>query len=169
MFLLLITLLTAPVLAQEPAPEPTPRETAFLERVQAASPERYAHLVELRASDPEAYAHALRRMRRLTRVAGDGVPDEAIARALTLHERLEELGEGYDTLPAREQAARDTEMHALAAELFDLRQAYRRQKVEDLEARLADLRAEIEERERRRDEVIDRFLTRYTGDRVPGL
>ena len=177
---LLLMFATAPVsTAQEPPPpldEPAiaflrAQESDILERVQRINPEKYEELLALKASDPRAY---LRALWRISRLAEHGPPHgERVTPEI--HEKRRELEtirrsrlmvQPPPTGDALAQIRAD--VLALAEELFVLKQAERRLRIEHMQAALAELEADVarrdEEREARIANFVDTFLQQPASD-----
>jgi len=135
------------------------REGELLALVKEHAPERYETLVGLKTTDPEAYMRTLRRIAKVYRETGGD--EVAVGRKIEMHSlerELHELAGDFSSLSASDQKARRKQMDELGSTLFTLRQEDRRANVVRLEARLEELKAEIEEREKNEDELIDRFI-----------
>lgn len=135
------------------------REDELLALVKEHAPDRFDTLVGLKTTDPDAYFRTLRRIAKVYRETGGD--EQAVGRKIEMHslERdLHELARGFDALPAGEQKTRRKEMDTLGATLFGLRQDDRRANVARLEARLDELKTEIDDREKNQEEVIERFI-----------
>ena len=133
------------------------REAQILAEVKEAAPQEHAALLALKTEDPRAYWQTLRRMDAVGRT-GDTDAYGDVLRMRQLEDQLAALAEGYDALPKAEQTKRRAQCETLATELFALRQEARRRKVAHLEERLAVLRAEIDEREAKKETLIDAFV-----------
>lgn len=74
--------------------------------------------------------------------------------------------EGFDALPASEQKVRRKELERLAGELMDLKQAERRDRLEELRARLTELEAEIDQREKDRARIVEEYVDQLVRGEV---
>lgn len=88
-----------------------------------------------------------------------------VERIEAIQEAISELAEDFDDLDADEQQEHKEAMKRLAAELFALRQAERRQRIEGMDARLDALRLELEAQEREREAIVERHLEELIRER----
>jgi len=179
---LLITLCSfTPVAAAQP-PHPSPphhdvdvdqhhhRQERFLQVLRERDPERHQELMHLRESDPDAFRAVMGRLARYAQAMSSRPGSaERLQVMLELDYRIHKLALGWDELSRSERSARRAEMRELTEQLFELRQAQRRERLAEMSTRLEQLSAEIEERERGRDEIIDHFLDDLVGEGLPGL
>lgn len=161
----------APPLGEPPSPELVQkllsRESELLEVVRRNDPEQYERLMHLRDSDRGAYLMALMRIGRMVERAKDD--PELAARFEAIRAKTEELhraAEDFSALSASEQKAKRKELEALAGELMDLKQAERRARLEELRVRLAELEAEIDEREKDRARIVDEYVDQLLREKV---
>ena len=170
--------------ADPPAPDESlatwaqDREDRLLSIVKEHAPERYTELTALRDTDPVAYVMALHEVARMARAEGAGAerppgpgmgpasgaskPDQD-PQIAALQAQIDTLATGYSALSAAEQKKRYVEIQALAGQVFDLRQAQRKRRLEEMKDRLAGLETEIADRESRRDQLIAQWLDKRLG------
>lgn len=178
--------LTMPALAAPPPPAPPAppppvhgpppgveewaiaKEQELLGMVEEHAPERLPELMVLRESDPARYFVALRQVARVSGRLDDPEELERFERVRELEARIAELGQGFSEASAGEQKKRRAEAERIAGELFDLKQAQRQRRVEELEAKLAKLEQDVAEREKRRDQIVKRFVDERL-EPTPGL
>ena len=137
------------------------REAELLAAVEQYDEEMYGRMLVLKATDRRSYVAALVKVaRNVQRARRDPAFRERMQAMSTLQRQLRELAEGYPSLPDRKKPAARAELERLAGKLMDLKQADRRQRLQDMEARLAEVRSEIERREAERDQIIEEFVNR---------
>lgn len=155
----MITLLTLiAAFAAEPRPIDPATEKHTLEVLAEIAPHRHAELVQLKETDPLRYQIALRRAARLAEFGDDPASMERMKQVAAKEDRLDELAAGYAALSASEQKSRRAEMVKIAGEVFDLKQAQRRDRVAKMKEKLTKLEAEIADRDKRRAEIIDGYV-----------
>ena len=156
-FVLAACLFAAPVWAADT--EITPAvEKQTLELLAEVAPSRHAELMRLKTTDPLRYQLALRRAARLVDFGDDPASIERMRKVAAADARLDELAVGFSTLSAADQRSRRAEMVKLAGEIFDLKQAQRRDRVTKMREKLTKLEAEIAERDKRRTEIVDGYV-----------
>lgn len=135
------------------------REAEILAWLKTADPEGHQRLLELKQTDPRAFVGGLVRAARLKDRAEDD--PGVVAR----HQRMQELEQAiqerantWKTQSAEARKKARPEIERLASELFEIRQQERRAHVAELQRRLEELEAEIEEREADRKSLIDAYL-----------
>lgn len=146
------------------------QEEELMRHLEEYAPERFEKAKTLRESDPAAYRSMLAKVATHLEKADP----ERLAMRQKLREaklRLGELTEAYGELAKAEQKARRAEVETLCEEIFELRQEQRRLQLEKLNHKLADLSAEIEERDRRKQELIEEFVGELLGEKrkIEGL
>jgi len=135
------------------------REDEILAWLETHDPDSHQRLLKLRERDPVAYmGHLARASRMKERIAQDPALVERHRRMRRLERQIETLSADYDTLDAKAQKARRAEVVALVAQLFELRQIERRDKLAELESKIEELRGEIQEREGHRAEIIEDYV-----------
>jgi hypothetical protein len=145
------------------------REAEMLDLVRQHDPAAYEELMRIREEDPGLYGFALQKAARTIRDArADPEAAERMRKVRELEARIDELAEGYADLSGSEKKKRRAEVEKIAGELFDLKQTARREQLEDVRAKLAELEKEIAERDANRKQVIERFVDERLED-TPGL
>ncbi|MCB9682695.1 MAG: hypothetical protein H6733_14615 [Alphaproteobacteria bacterium] len=177
--ILFATLVVAlPAVAADPPPPPPPpppplvddatvdrlreREAQLLERLHALDPDRYAEVVALKRTNPRAYVGALMRLAHFfdRGVAGPPSP-ELQAEIAALQAIRARYPDGMTTLSAGDTRKVRTEVAAIADRVFDLRQAERRQRIDELRASLTELEEDVARRDRDRKALIDAFVDQF--------
>jgi len=145
------------------------REQGLLERIRENAPERYKALLDMKQNDPKRYRRTLMG---LGRVLHDAEKDPAAMdrffEITDLHHDLRELAEGYGELSSREQSTRRKEMEATTLQLFELKQEKRQARLAQLEERLGELKDEIAQRARNKNELIEDHVDNLVSE-VRGL
>jgi hypothetical protein len=140
------------------------REDELLALVKTRSPERYTELAALRTSDPAAYFMALEKIARMVEAGDDPEARARLEEMQALEVQIDVLAQAYPLQSADQQAKTRAEMERIAGHLFDLKQETRRMRLEQMSARLDELKDEISDRDAHRAEIIDD----YVGRRVDG-
>lgn len=142
-------------------------EGEILEKVQHLDPEAYERLMRLRERDEGMYWAQLGRMARmLHRASEDPESAERKEEMRDLGRRLRRLRKDYPELDKGEQKERRAEMIDVAGQLMDLKQAERRARIEEMRGKIAHMEAEIDEREQRRDELVEGFVDQMLSEPV---
>jgi len=167
---LALTLSLAPSFVSDAiAQDDVPTSPTMLEKLRAMEPKLLAHLAE-HAPDKHAQLMRLQRLDRrayykaLARVAHAAQEMREDPEMIALRDRLEDLRarhpDGADDLPKAEQKAVRAELQTIAEQLFDLKQAKRREKIAHLREALEHLEAEVAERDKDRKARIEGFVER---------
>ena len=132
--------------------------------------DRYRKALELRDQDPEAYQAMLAKVARHM----ESSDPERFAQKQRLKEakgELHGLVEAYPTLDGGAQREQREVIAVLCDEIFELRQAQRRYQLEAMSEKLQNLTSEIDERDRRKQEILDEFVAELLGERpkIEGL
>ncbi|TVQ90287.1 MAG: hypothetical protein EA397_13090 [Deltaproteobacteria bacterium] len=134
------------------------RESRVLDALERLDEDRHQKVIILREARPVLYRRFVLTEVRGMRGRGESPPIERLGlmidRAFALHRALE----AHQSAPPAEQGSRRAEIEAAASALFDLRQEGRKEQLVRLEARLERMKAEITERESRKEDLIRRFL-----------
>lgn len=93
----------------------------------------------------------------------DGALYDRLVSEQTLEEHAEDLARTLDTLPpSPARDAKESELRALLAHLFDLKQANRRDEAQQLQDRLDRLNQQLDARERLKAKIVERQLRKMT-------
>jgi hypothetical protein len=148
-----------PVLAPERTAQLLAREDELLERLGERDPAMRDRLLALRASDRDAY---LAQLARLSKLADRYDDDPAFAARVddiaALEERVRTLADSWRAASAADRPGIRAEMVGVAGQIFELKQAERRQRIAEYQARLDRLEAEVADIEAKRTDVIDRWV-----------
>ncbi|MFK7928682.1 MAG: hypothetical protein AB8H79_10880 [Myxococcota bacterium] len=139
------------------------REQQFLNRLQARDPARYDKVVEIQRDRPRLYRALLGHTAQQLRAGGRG---EAMKKVQVLVDESYSLKTQLDAYAAADAKAKkrlSPEIQATVGRLFELRQQLRREQLATMEARLARLRSEIEEREKSKDTIVREFTDDMLG------
>jgi len=122
-------------------------------------PHKHTRMERLERSDPQAFALALVRVaRQVDRLRDD---PEALKRFQELRaeeKRVRALAEGFHDLSGADQKRRRAELEAAAERIMALKQAERRSAVDELRAKIAEIEADIEQREKSKSQLVDAFV-----------
>ena len=132
-------------------------EAELLEAVQTYAPTRYEKLMELRESDPDAYEDALEKVaeKLIQQKMEKAEYKEHIAE---MKARFQELAAEHAAASPRKQEDVRLEMEALAQEFFEMQMAAKRMRLEAIQAKVTRMEEQLERKESRRDEIIDRYV-----------
>lgn len=145
----------------EVAAEVLRREKELLQLVRETDPRLHQRLVRLSKTNRRAYVLAMVRVARtVQRARTDPEYRRRLQAMRALSSRLEDLAVDHRAAPVRKQPAIEQEMKKVASDLMDLRQADRRERLEQMKARLQELQDEIDRRESRRQAIIDAYVRR---------
>lgn len=134
-------------------------EAEVLALLEAQDPARLAELRALQATDEPRYAAEIARAARMIeRLRGDPAQAKRALEMRDLHRELRERAKGLAALDEKAAQAERTALEALAGQLFELKQADRRERLQELRARIEELEAEIDQREADRTQIIDAVL-----------
>ncbi|MEW6279526.1 MAG: hypothetical protein AB1758_12935 [Candidatus Eremiobacterota bacterium] len=155
-----------------PGPPPVPPEVEkeFLEFLQSQDPDRAAELSELRKSRPEVYRHALashvERYMFLKQMKEEDPEGYQLGlEELKLDGRVRKLARAYTQTQDKEQrAALRKQAEEAVARLFDIRQQNRRRHVERMEKELARLKSQVDERQKKRQAIVERRVEEVLSD-----
>jgi hypothetical protein len=171
---LLLTLSSSALAQQAPEPDPAAierllaHEQEILDAVKLRAPERYSELIALRDTDRRAYLRYLYRAARVLRQVGER--DAASPELLNLRGQLDAVRarypDGIEALSKKDQAAVRAELTTLASQLFDLKQAQRRERIDELRSSLEELEADVARRDAERDAILADFVEAFLRGRV---
>lgn len=137
------------------------RESELLELVKRHDPTMHARLTRLASTNRPAYLAALVRVHRnVERARSDPAYRARVQAVRSKTAELEALTHDYRRGTAADRARIRPELVRAAGELMDLKQEDRRSRVQELQARLAELQAEIDRREQNREQIIEDFVDR---------
>lgn len=173
----MIPLLAALAFAQPAPPPPPPAAAAFLDVLERRDelmallrqhdPQQHDRMTRLEQRDPQAFALALLKVERtVDRLQDD---PEAAERFRAIHEeteRIKALAKGYPALTGADQRRRREELEASAKRILALKQQERRARVEELRAKIAEIEADIEARDRDADRLVDAYVEQLLAERV---
>ena len=156
--------------AKEPHSEKRAQAREILEQVREINPERYERLIRLRKDNPQAFRHALRRASQVLGPARDDPPfREAKEKTRGLRDAFKTTLEAYNNADADDAAGLRSQLVEIATQIFEAKQADRRQRLEKMDAHLRELEEKIEERADNRDALIEKFVDEKTNQKITGL
>ncbi len=143
------------------------RELQILTLVKENDPGRYEQLMQAKEDDERSYWRQMIHVARMVeRFQGD---PEYAKRALEMRElqrRVKELAKGWAHKNAQEQKAARAEMEGVVAELFEMKQAERRERLAELQAKISELENDIAERDKTKKAKIDEYLEQMIVEKV---
>ena len=169
LFLAAALLTTSPALASDPTETALTsdiierlkaNESALLERVRTMAPDRHQELMVLQDTDQRAYFRALLKVARHLKARegrGQSSPEHAALRRQLADIRAE-YPDGIDDLPRKERNDVRAEIEGIASQIFDLKQAERRERIQQLRAALTEPEADVTLRDAERNKRIDDFI-----------
>jgi len=142
-------------------------EVDILMVVKENDPGRYEQLMDTKRTDERAYWRQMVHVARMVdRVKSDPEYPQRNMDMHLLQKQIKEKARAYDDLSAADQKTAYAEMEVLTAELFEMKQADRRQRIEELQRKLKDLEADIEQREENKEDKIKEYLDTMVRGRV---
>lgn len=136
-------------------------EAEILQGVASNEPDRLEQLKRLRERDFEAYIARLAHIgKRLERARNDPAAAERMREIQAASDQLHQLAVGFGELDGRAQKERRAEMSVLALQIFEMKQAERAARVDDMRAKIEHLQAEVDERAQRQDEIVKEYVER---------
>ena len=149
--------------------EKSPRE--MMAWLKENHPEKFEHLLKMRSENPEEFRHQMGRMMRRMHHKKDMSPEmkEHHERMKVLSDEFAELLYAFKDASEKEQNKLRGDLQDLAAEMFDMKQEGRRARLDHAKQRIVKLETEIQEREEKRDELIEEWLEQKIGDGPRGL
>jgi len=143
------------------------RELEILAVVKENDPGRYELLMEAKVSDEKGYWRQMVHVARMVeRFHGD---PEFASRSLDmrdLQKQIKALVRRWKEADPAGQSEIRKEMVALTNELFELKQAERRQRLTELQDKIRQLESDIDDREHNKSAKIDEYLDSLIRDRV---
>jgi len=146
--------------------EPDP---ALLAAIEKDDPEFWKDVTRFRSSEPQRYRDEVFRWKnrrdRLARLRTED-PEKArlVERIDALERQSRKLADQIRGAPEAEQGALKDSLHSVLADLFDRREEDRRDEIARLERRLTDLKAGIEDRRARKEQIVRRRMTELLED-----
>lgn len=131
--------------------------------VQQHLPERARQLVELKNREPEAYRRELRRLGMRTAPLRHSA-DPAALEEWKAEEQLQVLRETYRSADGSARAGLKNQMKPLLEQLFAVRQARERKRLERLKQEAARLENRLNQREKNQAEIVERRLEQLTEE-----
>ena len=135
-------------------------------------PDRFQEVLELEDSAPDLFGRHLGRMlpeiMRLRELKqNDPEAFEARVKEKRAEFRLRRLARQYQFAEDADRDRLETEIRKLVEELFDLRQKRAQSEIHHLEQRLDQLARRMEERENKRDQLVERQMQDILAGRLP--
>ncbi len=139
------------------------REDEILAWVAKHDEDGHRKLLELKERDPRLYMGQLVRIAHIIQRADrDPAVVERHRKMRRLERRMEEIVADWGSYDSGQQKSYRSELNNLVGELFELRQEERRAQVAELDAKIAELKDEIEEREKDRKAIIEDYVDQLT-------
>jgi hypothetical protein len=136
-----------------------PGEAALLARVAERDPAYHERLLALRERDPAAYAVQLARVARIAeRYDEDPAFAARVDQIRDLETEFHAIAERWRAASPADRPRLAVEMRAVATQVFELKQAERRQRIAEFQAQLVRLESEVSALEAERDAIIERWM-----------
>ena len=156
---------------QPPRVNLTPeQEQEAMAYIQKVAPDEAERLKRLKAADPKRYAdmlnRRLREKRRLERLKQeDPARYENEVKIRELERQSHELADTYrNSTGETARSGIRTKLATLTARLFDLREGRRQEEVKRMERDLERLRANLTERQKHKQQIIERRVAQLLGE-----
>lgn len=142
----------------------------ILDQVKEKYPEKWEYLMKLRRENPGKFHHSVRQLRRkMMRGLDDPEVRKRMKEMKALQKSFKAQVEAYEAATGKAQDKVRKTLIELASKMFDARQAHRKRRLESAKKHMVELEDEIEERDKKRKELIDRFVEEATTDKLQGL
>lgn len=142
-------------------------EDEILAWVEKFDADGHRKLLELKERDQRMYIGQLVRIARVIHRADRDPSVVERHREMRRLERLvDEIAADWDSYDAGERKTYRAQLEKLVGELFELRQQERRDQVAEFEAKIAELKREIGDREKERKDIIDDYVDQLVREPV---
>jgi cysteinyl-tRNA synthetase len=130
-------------------------------------PQQHERMLRLEERDPQAFAFGLMRVAKSAeRMRNDPAAAERYRAMQDETTRLKALASDYQELSGADQKRRREELEGIAAKIMALKQAERRARVDELREKIAELEADINDREKQADQLVEQFVDQLLTERV---
>ena len=144
----------------------------WLDRMKEKHPEEYARLQKLRETSPEEFRQALseklsqEKMRFRSHDGQHGQPPPMNPEIMKLEKEAMDISKTYrQTADAAQKEQIRKDLRQKLEALFDLREKDRQEHIRRIEADLVNLKKSVDQRQKNREQIIDRRLQEFTdGD-----
>jgi hypothetical protein len=137
------------------------REAELLARLEEWDPDKHTQLLAIRDVDRRAYIGALVRISRAIEREERAPSPELVAAMRRMDAIKLRYPDGLDSVQGKDLKELRAEVTALAEEIFRLKQAERRERIQQLRASLEELEADVARRDREKDQLIRRFVDEF--------
>jgi hypothetical protein len=143
----------------------------WLDRMKEKHPEEYARLLKLRETSPEEFRQALHeklaqeKMRSRSHDGEHGRPPPMNPEIMKSEKEAMDIAKTYrQTTDAAQKEQIRKDLRQKLEVLFDLREKDRQEHIRRIEADLANLKKSVDQRQKNREQIIDRRLQELTGE-----